>query len=88
MSYDMLHAGAHISHQARCLSMPAAADAAMPSSAEAKQAIQLPEYPRRTGVIAIKVGMTQEWDQWGIRLPLTVLWIDDCQANIRGSALL
>lgn len=23
--------------------------------------------------------MTQEWDQWGVRQPLTVLWIDDCQ---------
>lgn len=34
---------------------------------------------RRTGVIAIKAGMTQEWDHWGVRQPLTVLWIDDCQ---------
>jgi hypothetical protein len=25
--------------------------------------------------------MTQEWDAWGVRLPLTVLWIDDCQVS-------
>lgn len=35
----------------------------------------------RSGVIAVKVGMTQEWDQWGVRVPLTVLWIDDCQVG-------
>lgn len=34
---------------------------------------------RRSGVIAVKVGMTQEWDHWGMQIPLTVLWIDDCQ---------
>lgn len=36
---------------------------------------------RRTGVIAVKAGMTQEWDQNGVRVPLTVLWIDDCQVR-------
>lgn len=39
---------------------------------------------RRTGVIAVKAGMTQEWDEYGARVPLTVLWIDDCQ--VRGVA--
>ena len=28
---------------------------------------------RRTGVLAIKCGMTREWDAWGVAQPLTVL---------------
>lgn len=35
--------------------------------------------PRRAGIIAVKAGMTQEWDHWGVRIPLTVLWVDECQ---------
>ena len=35
--------------------------------------------PRRAGIVAVKAGMTQEWDHWGVRIPLTVLWVDECQ---------
>ena len=37
---------------------------------------------RRTGVIAVKVGMTQAWDKLNVRIPLTVLWIDKCQVQL------
>uniref|UniRef100_A0A061QP64 Large ribosomal subunit protein uL3m n=1 Tax=Tetraselmis sp. GSL018 TaxID=582737 RepID=A0A061QP64_9CHLO len=38
-------------------------------------------HSRRSGVIAVKAGMTQTWDEWGVRIPLTVLWIDNCQVT-------
>lgn len=39
---------------------------------------------RRCGVLAVKAGMMQDWDEWGARVPLTVLWIDDCQVCLSG----
>ncbi|KAJ2224178.1 hypothetical protein IWW45_008153 [Coemansia sp. RSA 485] len=34
---------------------------------------------RRTGIIARKAGMTGMWDEWGVRVPVTVLQLDNVQ---------
>jgi len=34
---------------------------------------------RRTGALAMKVGMLAIWDRWGVRYPVTVLHLDACQ---------
>lgn len=36
---------------------------------------------QRVGCIAVKAGMTQDWDENGVRVPLTILFVDDCQVG-------
>jgi large subunit ribosomal protein L3 len=35
----------------------------------------------RSGLIAVKAGMTHDWDSHGVQVPLTVLFVDDCQVT-------
>lgn len=35
----------------------------------------------RTGLLGVKLGMISDWDKWGVRFPLTVLQVQDCQVT-------
>ena len=71
-----------ISLLVRTLSSPVAAEAPAGESAE-KEAVrfetkQWSPQSRRTGVIAVKLGMTQLWDEQGSPMAVTVLQVKGC----------
>ncbi|KAJ1959636.1 hypothetical protein GGI12_004235 [Dipsacomyces acuminosporus] len=49
-----------------------------PEVTELKPGTYTPE-SQRTGVIARKKGMTSMWDEWGVRVPVTVLQLENVQ---------
>ena len=42
-------------------------------------------HSQRTGLVAVKVGMVSEWDEYGKLTPYTVLWVDENQVSLSKS---